>query len=159
MPGYLEGYGAGEETREKRIKWIVIGTVLAAILGTVLYFSFRNFRQESAVNHFLDLLRDRNYPDAYRVWGCTSESPCRDYAYPKFLEDWGPKSPHADVASADIDDSDACGTGVVVDVKFPKAEPVPLFVTGKTNTISFAPWPECPGRHFRLMQFLKSKFK
>ncbi len=159
MPGYLEGYGAGEEQREKRIKWLVLGTVAALILGSVIYLSFRNFRQESAVNHFLDLLRSQNYPDAYRTWGCTSDTPCRDYAYPKFIEDWGPQSPHADVSGASIDDSDACGAGVVVDVKFPKAGPVPLFVVSNTNIIGFAPWPECPGRHFRFMQFVKSKFK
>jgi hypothetical protein len=31
-------------------------------------------------------------------------------------------------------------------------------VERKTDIISFAPWPRCPGAHLQIIRFLKSRF-
>ncbi len=71
MPGYLEGYGAGEEKREKLIKRIALFVVLALIVGGVSYFFLRNFRETQQTKLFFELLRKQDYVAAYRLWGCT----------------------------------------------------------------------------------------
>src|ERR1039458_9988696 len=57
MAGYLDHYGAGEERREKRIKRLVLTAVAVVIAAGVLFFIFKNYRQERQVNRFFDLLR------------------------------------------------------------------------------------------------------
>jgi len=158
MAGYLDAYGAGEERRERLIKRIVIWGLAVVIAGSALYFTFRNWRQEQVVKHFLSLLQQKQYQDAYRLWGCTQDSPCKYYPPDKFTEDWGPDSSYANAAAAKIDHVDACGAGVVFSISFPQKEPVALWVERDTNIISFAPWPRCPGRHWRIREFVKSLF-
>jgi hypothetical protein len=93
------------------------------------------------------------------MWGCTEASPCRDYPFNKFLDDWGPKSTHADESSAHIGLSQSCGSGVVIRLDYKNSQqPVPLWVERQTRTISYAPWPECPGRHLHLGSWLRSLF-
>ncbi len=51
-----------------------------------------------------------------------------------------------DPAAASIGLSQSCGTGVVVRLDYKGAQDsVPLWVERDSETISFAPWPECPG--------------
>ena len=114
MPGYLEGYGTGEEKREKLIKRIALGFVLALILGGVSYFFLRNYRETQQARLFFELLRKQDYTVAYRLWGCTPTSPCRGYSMDKFMQDWGPKSPHADLSALKITKTRGCSTGVIV---------------------------------------------
>ena len=62
MGSYLEAYGSHEALRAKRARAIKLGTagvLLAALLGLVLFFTFRNFREENQVKTFLQLLRDQ----------------------------------------------------------------------------------------------------
>ena len=93
------------------------------------------------------------------MWGCTDSHPCPGYPFTKFQEDWGPKSEHADAAVAHIGLSQSCGTGVLIRLDYKAAEePVSLWVERDSGTISFAPWPECPGRHLHFGAWLKSVF-
>lgn len=142
MTGYLEGYGAGEEKREKSVKRLLLVMVILVIAGGVLYFLFRNYRQERQFSSFLELLARKDYQGAYRLWGCTEASPCRDYAMDKFLEDWGPESPHADIASAKVTRTRSCSGGIIKSLKFPKDE-VNLWVDRATLTLGYSPWPMC----------------
>ncbi len=158
MGGYLQSYGVGDEKRERLRKRILLWSVVVIVVGTALFFTFRNWRQERTVKQFLALLDAKNYQAAYAMWGCTAATPCPYYAFDKFMEDWGPKSPHADARSAHIDDAEACGDGVVIRLAYPNAEPVPLWVTRGTDVIGFAPWPECPGRHWRFKDFFRRIF-
>jgi hypothetical protein len=161
MGSYLESYGAIEDRRARNIKLIrrfaVIG-VAVLVVAVVFYAIFKNFSQEQQVKTFLTQLRNRQYQDAYRMWGCTEQTPCRDYPFPKFMEDWGPESPHADASAAKIGVSQTCGNGVVIRVDYPKTEPMALFVDRESNVLSFAPWPECPGKHWHFGAFLRSLF-
>lgn len=162
MSSYLEAYGAAEEQRAKRIRLIknssiVLGCVI--IVALVLYGIFKNYSEERQAQTFLSLLQARNYQGAYRLWGCSDTQPCRDYPFDKFLEDWGPKSPHADASSARLGDSESCGSGVVVPLNYKGSqEPVTLWVERNSKIISFAPWPQCPGRHWHIGAFFRSLF-
>jgi len=163
MASYLEAYGAAEQHRARIIAVvkncsIVLGGLLLA--GLILFAIYRNYTEERQAKNFLGLLEARNYAAAYALWGCTDTRPCPQYPFSKFLDDWGPKSAHAsDPVQASIGLSQSCGSGVVIrlDYKNP-ADSVPLWVERDSGIISFAPWPECPGRHLHFGAWLKSIF-
>ncbi len=162
MAGYLEAYGAAEQQHAKRvksIKWTAGSLAVLLVLGAILFSVFRNFAEERQVKAFVELLKNKDYQSAYRMWGCTDATPCRDYAYTRFLEDWGPSSPHADAANAKIGDGDTCGTGVVVPLDFKGTEEVPLWVERANKTIGFSPDPECRKKRLHITAFLRSVFK
>jgi hypothetical protein len=158
MAGYLDTYGVADERRLRLTKRIALGTLAAAIVGLVLFLIFHNFSEKRVVARFFDAVRAGNYQAGYRMWGCTPATPCRDYSYQKFLEDWGPKGLYANAKAARVTTVDSCGTGVVTTVEYPNAEPFGLYVDRGTKTLSFAPWPRCPGRHWHLWQFLERQF-
>ena len=161
MSSYLEEYGAGEEQRARRLSRIKRAGIVAGLVllsAAVAYAVFRNYPEQQQVKTFLENLRNKDYQSAYRLFGCTETNPCRDYAFQKFMEDWGPQSGHADAASAHIGMSQSCGTGVILRVDYQGAEPVPLWVERNTHLLSFAPDPECRGRHLHIGAFLRSLF-
>jgi hypothetical protein len=147
MGGYLAGYGAGEERREK-IWWrVALGVLACAILAGILYFQFRNYSEEKQVKEFLARLKAGDYKSAYSLWGCSDEHPCPQYTFEKFMEDWGPKSPHADAAAAKINKIKSCNAGIIEFIQFPgQSEDVQLWVERKDKVLGFAPWPVCDPR-------------
>jgi hypothetical protein len=162
MSSYLEAYGAAEQHRARVIGVlrkcsIALAGVLAA--GLILFAIFRNHAEERQAKIFLGLLGAHNYPAAYTLWGCTETHPCPQYPFPKFLEDWGPKSANgSDPAAASMGLSQSCGSGVVIRLDYKGSDSVPLWVERDTGIVSFAPWPECPGRHLHFGAWLKSIF-
>jgi hypothetical protein len=144
MPGYLAQYGEGEEQREKIIRWIVVSAVLLSITGGVGYFFLKNYKQESQARTFFNQLEKHDYQGAYATWGCTEATPCRDYSFDTFMEDWGPKSSRADISSYSIRKSRSCGSGVILTVDFGKNQQEKLWVERRDLTIGFSPWPGCP---------------
>jgi len=158
MAGYLEAYGAGEEQREKLIKRTVLWGLVAVILIGGAYLTFRNWSEEQVVKRFLSLLKDKDYQQAYALFGCTADHPCKYYSPEQFNSEWGPASPYADVAAIHIEHVDSCGNGVVFDVESPKTDAVGLFVDRETKTLSYAQEPRCPGRHLQLWEFIKAHF-
>jgi hypothetical protein len=162
MASYLEEYGAAEQHRARTIGIIKTSSIVlgcALLVGLILYGAFKNHSEEQRAKTFLGLLSAGNYPAAYAMWGCTDSRPCPEYPFTKFQEDWGPKSEHADAAVAHIGLSQSCGTGVLIRLDYKAAqEPVALWVERDSGTVSFAPWPECPGRHLHFGAWLKSVF-
>jgi hypothetical protein len=162
MSSYLEAYGAAEQHRARILGIIKISSIVlgcALVVGFILWGVFKNYNQERRAKTFLGLLTAHKYSDAYAMWGCTGSHPCPDYPFTKFQEDWGPKSEHADVSVAHIGLSQSCGSGVVIRLDYkPSQEPVPLWVERDSGIISFAPYPECPGRHLHFGAWLKSVF-
>jgi hypothetical protein len=145
MAGYLANYGAGEEQREKLIRRLIVGAVVVAIAAGILYFFLKNFREEQQTRKFFELLEKHDYKVGYTLWGCTDAKPCRDYSFQNFMDDWGPKSPHADVSLFHIQRSRSCGSGVILTVDYGKGkEPDKLWVERGDLTIGFSPWPGCP---------------
>jgi hypothetical protein len=167
MSSYLEAYGASEETRARRIRFIKIASVVsvcAILAGGTLYALLKNRSEEQQVKLFVQLLNQHDYSRAYRMWGCTDTTPCPSYPFSKFMDDWGPQSAHADESSAEIGLSQSCGSGsgsgVVIRLDYRgSVEPVPLWVERVSKTVSFAPWQECPGRHLHLGAWVRSVFR
>ena len=155
MGGFLDAsYGVAEEHRRRLIKRIVVFGIAAALIGSGLYFSFRNYRQEQTIKQFFELLQQKKYQEAYAMMGCTPEHPCKYYGPEKFMEDWGPQSRFANVSAIKIEHVDTCGNGVVFDIGQPSEG---LFVDKETNTVSFFNEPRCPGKHLQIWEFLKSR--
>jgi hypothetical protein len=158
MASYLEGYGAGEEQRERLIKRTVLWGGGAIIVAVGAFVILRNWSEEQVVKHFFALLKDKEYQQAYALFGCTPDHPCKYYSPAQFTSEWGPSSPYADPSTIHIDHVDSCGNGVVFDVESPKTEGVGLFVDRETHTLSYAQAPRCPGRHLQLWEFFKAHF-
>jgi len=53
---------------------------------------------------------------------------------------------------------DSCGGGVVTTIEFPNAQPFGLWVDRGNKTLSYAPWPRCPGRHWHFLEFIQRQF-
>lgn len=148
MSDYLAGYGAGDEKRERRTKRIVLGSIVLIAVVVLLYSLFHNFREERTARRFLETLRSHDYQSAYHMWGCTDQTPCRDYSMERFLSDWGPNGTYRDPSKLSFGDVDSCGGGVVLTIQYPEGDPAGLYVDRSTKILSFAPWPRCPGRHW-----------
>jgi hypothetical protein len=147
MAGYLDQYGAGDERRAKIIKRTV-AVVIAAIVFTFLpWYLFKNHSQERIVRNFLGLVRQHDYPSAYKAWGCGDPRACDGYPYDRFLEDWGEKS-SVDQKILRIEDSESCGSGVMLTVRANRDRQDTLWVEKSSDTISFAPMPVCPSKSF-----------
>jgi hypothetical protein len=158
MAGYLDGYGVVEARRERLLKRIAIWGLATLVTATVAFFVFRNWREERVVNRFLTLLKQQNYQEAYRMWGCTPETPCEFYPPEKFTEDWGPAGKYKNAAGMKVEDVDSCNAGVVFNVAYPGDENFGLWVERDTKTMSYAPWTRCPGPHLQIMEQLKKRF-
>ncbi len=168
MSDFLAGYGVEEERRERLIKRALLVLLALLLGGGAFYLGFRTYPARRQVNQFLEYLKQKDYRSAYRLWGCTETSPCRDYTFEKFMEDWGPTSPHGQPEGARIrrmswracgpgflymlgtlaarafgECGCDCGSGVIHTVAFPGGEEVALWYERKDKTLGFAPWPAC----------------
>jgi hypothetical protein len=142
MAEFLSGYGEGEERRSK-IVWRSIAAVAALlIVAAALYFTFRGYSHKRRVESFLEQLGKQNYQAAYQMWGCTPSTPCRDYPFDRFMEDWGPNSPRS-ILPTGIKKTKYCGHGVIAILDTSKGEESLLWVESKDMSIGFAPWPVC----------------
>lgn len=147
MAGYLDQYGAGDEQRAKLIKRIVALVVAVIVFGALPWYLFANRTYEQHVRDFFRDLRKRDYPAAYKTWGCGDPKPCSGYSFQQFLEDWGDKST-ADPNQLSIKDSQSCGSGVMLTVRANRDRQDTLWVEKSTGAISFSPEPVCPNKSF-----------
>jgi len=147
MPGYLDQYGAGVERRTAIIKRVVYIALAVIVLTVLPWYIFKNHSQERQVKDFLELVKKHDYPAAYKAWGCTEPKVCPGYDYNRFLEDWGEKST-ADPKTLRIEDSESCGSGVMLSVRASRDRLDTLWVEKGTSAISFAPTPICPSKSF-----------
>lgn len=142
--GYLDEYGEQEARREQRLQQgkRVLALLLAVlVLGGVLYFWFKNYPEEKVVKGFVAALERGDYAAAYASWGCKVESPCPNYSYKDFLEDWGPNPPSqvGKVGSYRLGMSRERGSGVVVPVILNDHTEKKLWVEKSTRVLGFAP--------------------
>ena len=143
---YLDTYGVRDARREKIVKRLLAAAAAILILGLILYFQFRNYAEEQQVKTFIEHLKRGDYKAAYGLWGCTDATPCPQYAFDKFMEDWGPSSPQAKIAEAKVASTKSCEGGIIQFLRFPDNHEVQLWVERKDKTIGFAPWPICNPR-------------
>lgn len=157
MAGFMEGYGAGEETRNRVIKRTFLIGVPAILLAVGAFFYFRTWSQERAIGRFTDALEAKSYQDAYRMW-CPTDKDCRFYPFQKFQEDWGPNGIYGKPEQLNFGSVDYCNTGVVFEVTYPNQQPFGLWVDRNTNVIGFSSAERCPGKHLAVGAFFKRFF-
>jgi hypothetical protein len=155
--GYLDAYGVADERRSKVIRYTVGGVLLAAVIGTALYFTFRDYTEERQLARFFDLLRAGDYKAAHALWGCTDAKPCRDYRFEKFMEDWGPQGVYRQATQAQTLKARSCQSGIIRVYRIPGSpDPVSLGVDRKSEVVGYAPMlrdvPE--GFRWKLAQFM-----
>jgi len=137
---YLEGYGVREARTEKYLKYGILTATLIIAVAFTAYFILRDRSQRGKVEDFLARLRSRDYKSAYALWGCTDAKPCPEYPMNKFLEDWGPASPQANIAAVSSETVRHCDSGILQILRFPDGHEVPLWVQRRNDLIGFAPW-------------------
>lgn len=146
MSSYLDQYGAAEIRRERMVKRLVISALVVASAAGVLYWRFKDYREERQVKTFFQLLREQNYQAAYELWGCTTEQPCPQYSFDKFLEDWGPASAHGNISVARVTSTRSCEGGIIQTLRFGPNDEIWLWVDRSKRTLGYAPWPVCNPR-------------
>ncbi len=157
MASYLEDYGEAQARRSRKLRWLILTPLIVILIATVAYFKFRDYSEYKRAANFLDLLKKKDYKSAYALWGCTDQKPCPQYAFDKFMEDWGPSSPMRNPDQARISGKKGCKTGVINFVQVPGQEDVQLWVDRRTGEIGFAPWrlkPVPPGFRTQLAAWM-----
>ena len=142
MSSYLATYGAGEQRKADLIKWSVLTLVGVAVLSIVLFYSFRHYKERGKVSSFLELIAAKNYEEAYKLWGCSKEKPCRDYSFVRFMGDWGPEGEYRNAHQAAITERFSCVGGIIRTLDFGKDKTVSLWVQSDDLLLTFAPPPK-----------------
>lgn len=151
----MQSYGVADERRNRVIKRIILGAVIAAAIAWAAYLFFQDYTEKQAVKHFLAQVNARDYPGAYADW-CTAASPCPYYSYERFLQDWGPQKKIASpwkVASVD-----SCKSFVTINVQAEGAELQSLGVQRGARTLMYAPAPECQEAQWHWKEFFHRLF-
>ncbi|HEY7210981.1 MAG TPA: hypothetical protein VH477_11965 [Bryobacteraceae bacterium] len=156
MGAYLQNYGEGEERRSRIIKIIIFSVIGALILWWILYLVLHNHSEKQAVSRFLDQVNGHQYQQAYADWGCSERTPCPNYDYRRFLDDWGPQKKAS--SPWKIVSVDGCKAFVTVNVQAGGTELQSLGVERGTKTIMYAPAPECQEPQWRWKQFFRRIF-
>ncbi|MFN7925105.1 MAG: hypothetical protein U0Q16_33720 [Bryobacteraceae bacterium] len=142
MSSYLEGYGAGEERRSRLLKRLAVAVLAGLVIAFAAWYFLRDYREKQRADEFLTLVRAGQLENAYKLWGCTEQSPCRDYPYQKFLDDWGAKGGH-DPAKMNVSSMQHCRSGIIKTVSWGSGDNIPLWVNRGDLSLSIAPWPRC----------------
>jgi hypothetical protein len=152
MAGFLDEYGAGDERRARIIKMIAVSVAVLVVLTGLLYFLFRNYRQEQQAKRFFQLLEAHSYQAAYDMWTLT-DSERRAYPMSAFLQDWGPQA--MDIRNFTIMDAESCGNAVIVDADLGAAGDKKLWVTRQNLELSFGPSEVCQHQN-RIYNFYRN---
>ena len=152
MAGFLDEYGAGDERRARIVKLILISVAVAAVLLGLLYFFFRNYRQEQAAKRFFNSLEAHNYQAAYDMW-VSSDSERVGYPMAEFMKDWGPQA--MDLHKFTIMDAESCGNSVIVDADLGPAGDKKVWINRQTLELGFGPYEQCPQQN-RIYSFYRN---
>lgn len=140
MASYLEDYGESQTRRSRKLRWLIIIPIATILIGSGLYLRFRDYGEYRRANRFLELTRNKDYKAAYALWGCTDATPCPQYPFDRFMEDWGPGGLLKNPEESAIAESMGCKTGVIHFIRAPGQEDIQLWVDRQTDEIGFAPW-------------------
>ncbi len=148
MSDFLQGYGETDARRERVVKKIVLAALALCIVGAAAWWFSRDFTEKQQIRRFVQLLEQKDYDSAYRLWGCDPADPCRDYSLAKFMEDWGPKGVYTRNQSLKLGEKRSCEGGIIQYIEYGKTEDdvVHIYVQRSDLTLGFAPWPVCNPR-------------
>lgn len=144
MSSYLDNYGVAEERRNKILVRAVLALLGLVVLSLTAYFVLRNSGEQRKLAQFRELLEKKDFNGAYTFWGCTPEKPCKDYSQERFLEDWGPKSPHTDWTQRKVVRSVTCRDGYGEGWQFgsgSNTDTIHMWVVREDQSLSYDPWP------------------
>ena len=136
---FLGGYARKGLFGDRVLKIVLALLAAVIVLGSVYYVFFRNWREELQARRFFKLLQMQRYEEAYTMWGCSIQQPCRYYPYEEFLEDWGPDSPFGIVADYSVGRSYTQPNGVILRYSINGMEGDPLWIESGMSQIGFAP--------------------
>ena len=136
---YLGAYASKGLLAERIVKAVLVGVLAVAVLGLTYYVFFRNWREERQAKRFFETLKAERYAEAYSMWGCSVEKPCRYYPYDEFLEDWGPDAPYGKLVDYSLGRSYTQSNGVILRYSINGREGDPLWVELAPVKINFAP--------------------
>lgn len=156
MGSYLQQYGESDERRGRIIKRIILAAIVVVAIAIGAYLFFHNFAEKQIARHFLADLNSGKYEQAYRDWGCSTEHPCKNYDYGRFMEDWGPTKKTS--SPWKIASVDGCRSFVTVNVQAQGSELQSLAIERDNHVLGFAPSPECQERQWRWKQFFERLF-
>lgn len=137
MADFLQGYGEVDARRERWIKRIALTLVVLAVGAGVSYYALRGFQEKRQADRFVRLLNEKNYPEAYRMWGCDPDKPCRDYPMKTFLEDWGKP---AILQAQSVDKN--CSSGVIRTFTLATNDKIHIWIDKTERKLSFAPFED-----------------
>lgn len=136
---YLGGYAGRGVLAERIVKIVLVTVAVAALLVPVYYVFFRNWREELQAKRFFELLMEERFDEAYSMWGCSVEEPCRYYPYDEFLEDWGPDAPYGELTTYALGRSYTQSNGVILRYTINGGDAPPLWIELSPVKINFAP--------------------
>jgi hypothetical protein len=151
---YLQQYGAGEEKRNRVLKVTVTSLIAILVIALVGYWIFKDYPEKQKAKRFLAEVNAHDYQAAYQEWGCTTQHPCPNYDYKRFVEDWtgaGQKTS----GNWNIESTDSCRSFLTVNVRAPGTDLQSLAIQRSDHSLSFAPAPECQERKWRWKQFFE----
>ncbi len=151
MGSYLQNYGVEDEKRGRTTKRIVVAVVATLLTLLFGYLFFHNFPERQMARHFLADVNSHDYKAAYVKWGCTSQTPCPNYDFKRFMDDWGTKNN----AEWKVASSDSCNTFLTVNVQATGSELQSLAVQRSDHSLGFAPAPECQEKKWRFKAFFQ----
>ncbi|HMF90309.1 MAG TPA: hypothetical protein VKL40_06675 [Candidatus Angelobacter sp.] len=141
------------DPRPAQRRWRVVGALaVVVIVGLALWWFFRYWPEEHAVNKFFEALERQDFETAYALY--TADPDWKQHpekhnspTFSQFKLDWGPSGDYGPITSHAIDCSteykrrDSSASGVIVTVTINKrSEPTSLWVQKKTKEITFSPW-------------------
>ena len=138
--GFLDQYDKRPRAFDRLVKAIVTLLLAAVLVYSIYWLFFRNWREESQAKLFLDLVAQTKYEQAYALWGCSEETPCRYYPYGEFLEDWGPESPLGQVREFHLGRSYTQPNGVIIEIYINGSKQPNLWVEKETRQVGFFPY-------------------
>lgn len=111
--------------------------VTAIVVGGLLFLRFRNYSEERAVAHFLTVVHEGNFPEAYRLW-----KPSASYTYQDFLRGWGENGDYGAIRDFQILGSESKGSNtVIVTVRINNVDPpLDLVVDRESKGLAYSPF-------------------
>lgn len=148
--GLLDAAEYDPEPARRRNRLILIA-VLTFFVLVILYFVFRYWPEEHAVNNFYQAIEQKDFERAYGIYNADPDWKQHPqqfaYGYNQFYMDWGPSGEYGAITSHHVDCAtephksgfqSASGIVVVVTVNHnPKTQV--LWVEKKTKEIHFSP--------------------
>jgi hypothetical protein len=136
-----------DAARDRRRRNVIIGIVIAALIGGWVAYHLRDYPERARVVKFFGDLQKQDYEAAYGVYFHDPDwkqhpSKYKDYGFNDFYRDWGPGGEWGLIKSFHVDCSlsPGGGSGVIVQVRVnQRADHAYVWVQKSDKTLSFSP--------------------